>query len=1130
MSADLDSVASDVIGEMSTFQTTEASEECGRNIGSTSLTNLKPLIFLVSYTSDALLETVHDRDVTPPTAGHAAIPGDVLVSASIPGRLALHKGGISSYTVSEFPFISQKAVHEINRSILPSKLSLIAVKVKNVIFCNEDSLDTTVQERGPFTREQIVDAIRPYLEHHPASEKRWYGSGTAVLIAQSLRMPANASGHSGTIADDDEVYIAVLRPADDPLQPFMLAAVLATLPLRAGSVLTAVNPDVQPATEKQDINSNKLVEDMIQDEELYLTKLSIMETTFIDPLNSEHLPAELSESIEDIKANIFGNILEIRKCSQDLLQFLRVQGLSVTLETFSRTLLDLVKSFRTHYPTYSAHCVHAVEALKRYSQTDPELDDFFSRQTRSINGQVYHLKDLLELPLGRIQAYSAAITSLLHDTPSSRPGFLDLERLAQALDEVHSLSLLRQYQTYPVDHPIPRTARGWMDLAPRSISDGLTEQEKEHQQLLFELIHSEREHVNAMQSIEKLFLAPLRDSQDIFSDPERWQHFKDVVFPAFTELCQNHLHGLAQMQNIQYKEWPVVQSVVVALQNLLVSAEEAYIANLSNQPIDDDFVDCEIKSNRRFRKFCESISPSAGDADSKPEEKIKQFLSVSRIRIARYASFLNIISSKASDNRQYQESILLVLRFLEHLESRINHRIAFSQSQVSAWSIGRALLPAEDSTRSLELESMDRFLVHEGQVGLDEASLTSDLHAFLFDHILLLTVMEESPDGLRAEAEKPKYRLQKRAIPLELLRQGAFTDPPQQIKRTSFDRLRGIRGERTTSTTDTIESRTLYPFGIFSLAREGGVMTLFAESEEARSRWREKLGEAVEKRKAISKANAVFDLSPLISSTFRILDMQSQPARGQGAKMGNVTCSVVFTTVNGQRMLAIGTDKGIYLGLQGSSETKHVLKLSGVTQCAVIIESDVLLALAEKSLFAFPIETLVAMLTDTTTVPATDRHRLGPSKGVSFFQVGRLKVDKQERSTIIYVVHSSNGTSDLVILEPVATKRLSEIFRSSQRTEWVKRVSKKCILQYKATDFIILQGRPVILSIKGFDMYSLDMSGSFFVPFTASLGQDTRSDKLAKRLLVSKPIGLFQTIDEEFLLCYEGTPPPLPIQ
>lgn len=135
---------------------------------------------------------------------------------------------------------------------------------------------------------------------------------------------------------------------------------------------------------------------------------------------------------------------------------------------------------------------------------------------------------------------------------------------------------------------------------------------------------------------------------------------------------------------------------------------------------------------------------------------------------------------------------------------------------------------------------------------------------------------------------------------MELLNLGVFTDLPQQVTRSLLSRLQGIRGDKNDSgkSKESAESRTLYPCPITSLSREGGVK-LYAESEEVRSRWREKLQEAIENRKEVLKETAVLGLEMLNSNSFKTTSTKSSThlklGRGQQADVGRVTCSVPFS-------------------------------------------------------------------------------------------------------------------------------------------------------------------------------------------------------------------------------------------
>lgn len=71
---------------------------------------------------------------------------------------------------------------------------------------------------------------------------------------------------------------------------------------------------------------------------------------------------------------------------------------------------------------------------------------------------------------------------------------------------------------------------------------------------------------------------------------------------------------------------------------------------------------------------------------------------------------------------------------------------------------------------------------------------------------------------------------------------------------------------------------------------------------------------------------------------------------------------VRLTCVDGGRKLIYGTDTGIYVSDRrqkpGESKPKRVLEISAVTQVDVMEEYQLLIVLANKSLYSFPLEAL----------------------------------------------------------------------------------------------------------------------------------------------------------------------------
>lgn len=95
------------------------------------------------------------------------------------------------------------------------------------------------------------------------------------------------------------------------------------------------------------------------------------------------------------------------------------------------------------------------------------------------------------------------------------------------------------------------------------------------------------------------------------------------------------------------------------------------------------------------------------------------------------------------------------------------------------------------------------------------------------------------------------------------------------------------------------DSRVVYPCTILHTGRLGGLYTVYAESSQARSEWKDKLQEAIGLRKVVQESNKVFEVETLSSDTFIVPSMLGAPTthswNTESAFTGKVTCSVPFS-------------------------------------------------------------------------------------------------------------------------------------------------------------------------------------------------------------------------------------------
>jgi hypothetical protein len=81
--------------------------------------------------------------------------------------------------------------------------------------------------------------------------------------------------------------------------------------------------------------------------------------------------------------------------------------------------------------------------------------------------------------------------------------------------------------------------------------------------------------------------------------------------------------------------------------------------------------------------------------------------------------------------------------------------------------------------------------------------------------------------------------------------------------------------------------------------RLGGFYTIYAESSQARSEWKERLQEAIGLHKVVGECNKVFEVETLSSDTFVVPPMLAAPTNRswdtENVFTGKVTCSVPFS-------------------------------------------------------------------------------------------------------------------------------------------------------------------------------------------------------------------------------------------
>ncbi|KAG6899149.1 hypothetical protein C0993_000239 [Termitomyces sp. T159_Od127] len=863
----------------------------------------------------------------------------------------------------------------------------------------------------------------------------------------------------------------------------------------------------------------------LSETEIRRQNLDLVEENFIMPLKMTK-PSVVRSSVDEFIGDVFGVIVDLRECNRRLVEAIHIRRREEgsVIRTIGDIVFEAVIDFMSPYPAYIGHHPIAERRLKDEIDNNPYFRLFLeecSRQT-SRSGDVprLDLKHFLNRPVEYLQKLSGSLEAILGLTD---PHNTDYEALKATIQTVKSLQSTTQLITFQCSmmRGIPGKWE-WHDLVSNEVRETITIGEAKRQAAMFELIQGEIAYVKDLENIDKMYIVPLRTSVPPIIARDRLEGFVRDVFHNHKQLYEHHNELVKAFLSIQENQHPIIGSIIEPLMHAVLQFKQAYQKYIPNYPLAAYRIDDEIQNNPAFKKFIESCirHPDAHRLD------MKNFINRPIPRLLRYELLLKAILEQTPEGSTDLETIPATIHLIKSLGKETESGVSASKQKVDLWRFEANLVFRQGETVDMELSDPSRTLLHADKLLRQpdgDRKGWNELFVLLLDNYLVLTKSKEK-DGLVT------YHINQRPIPLDLLSLVNAAEPPL-LRSTGF--LSGLRGDRSTDescepgvSSDTPgDSRFIYPLTLHYSGRNGGTYVLYAESFQGRTKWKQKLDDAFALRKMVQESHKVFQLRTLSAATFASnLLVATSTARNQdNTSIRKVTCSVPFSTPDGRSFVAIGCSEGVWIGLRHNpSSARQVLPIKMVTQCAMLQDFGIFLVLADGSLFAYHLESLVPTHIKNTRGQSVhvSAQKINGKTDVHFFSVGTV----QGRTLVIYM--KKKGSDNVfVALEPVEDK-IKELvpvgfnarlgFRPT-KSEWF-RVYKDFIGPSEPFDLFFLKTSVVILCAKGFE--TIDLKTLETTPILES--SDARTP-LAKRCEAARAVAIFKATDYEYLLCYDGT-------
>ncbi|KAL8805025.1 MAG: hypothetical protein Q9182_002227 [Xanthomendoza sp. 2 TL-2023] len=619
----------------------------------------------------------------------------------------------------------------------------------------------------------------------------------------------------------------------------------------------------------------------------------------------------------------------------------------------------------------------------------------------------------------------------------------------------------------------------WINTVSKEVADSVNDKEKKRQEVISELMYTERDFVKDLEYLRDFWMKPLRSANPSNPSPVPEQRREKFVRTVFSNCMEVHAVNskLADALTRRQQESPVVHNVG-DLFVAFVPRFEPFVKYGASQLWGKYEFETERASNPIFSRF---VDETERLKESRKLE-LNGYLTKPTTRLARYPLLLEGVLKHTSDDNPDIKDIPRAVAMIKEFLSKVNQESGRAENQFNLRQLQSQLIwPGEKG--DLRLLEENREMVYKSQLRKGPAD-SNEVTVYLFNHALLMVRTKQV--GKREE-----MRVYKRPIPLELL---SITQMDEVIprlgisKRPSSSLIPGVKAapKQPNAATNTKEG---FPITFKHIGKVGFEQTLYATSQIARRKWMENI--EGQQNKLRERGN-FFTKTILCEHFF--------------SAVHKVNCLV---PIDGGRKFVYGTDSGIYISDRrqkgAEARPKRVVEISSVTQVDVMEEYQMLLVLANKSLFVFPLEAL----------ESNDNLLKRPKKiqgHANFFKSGVCM-----GRHLVCAAKMSGISTTIKVYEPtessIKSKKKPAIPRMFQGTGESLRAFKEFYVPAESTSIDFLRSKLCVACSRGFEVVSLETLETQPLLDNA----DTSLDFVARKDNV--PVSI-ERLNGEFLLHY----------
>lgn len=618
----------------------------------------------------------------------------------------------------------------------------------------------------------------------------------------------------------------------------------------------------------------------------------------------------------------------------------------------------------------------------------------------------------------------------------------------------------------------------WINTVSSEVANSVTEKEKKRQEVISELMYTERDFVKDLEYLRDFWIKPLRMPEMSPIPEHRREKFIRTVFSNCQEVHSVN-SKMASALTRRQQQGPVVRNIGDIFKEY-VQHFSPFIKYGANQLFGKFEFEKEKSSNPAFQRF---VDETERLKESRKLE-LNGYLTKPTTRLARYPLLLENVLKHTADDNPDKMDIPEAIKSIRAVLSRVNEESGKAENHYNLMSLNAQLKWGAIPHMDLKLTEEARQLIFKGSLKKSPTSETADITAYLFDHAVLLV-------RSKMVNKREEMKVYRKPIPLELLQikeMDAVLPKAGIAKRPSSSMIPGVGRSAAVRATPSEQG---YPITFKGLGKGGYELTLYCTTQIQREKWMEHIMSQKEK---LSERHKIFTMTKLCEGFFSTV---------------KINCC---RPIDGGRKLVIGTDYGVYVSdrrpRDSSQKPKKVLECRLVTQLEVLEQHQILIVLTDKTVCSYSLDAL-----------DTDESIAAPSKkGRKICHANYINAGMCNGQTLVCCVKSTSLSSTVKVYEPMDSmtkgKKKSGLAKMLASGQEVLKPHKEFYIPMESNSIHFLRSKLCVGGAKGFEIVSLET-----LETQSLLDQaDTSLDFVARREGV-KPIYIERNTSE-FLLCY----------